>query len=204
MFKTDQESFWAGEFGNEYINRNCSKEILSSSLNMFAKVFDSTQKVESVLEFGPNIGINLQAIRQLKPGIVLAGVEINSKAAEILNETGFVSVFNKSILEFETDRKYDFVFTRGVLIHINPQELKKVYAKMYEYSNKYILVAEYYNPSPVAIPYRGESDKLFKRDFAGEILDMYSDLELVSYGFEYHRDNNYPQDDITWFLLRKV
>jgi len=27
-------------------------------------------------------------------------------------------------------------------------------------------VAEYYNPSPVAIPYRGHTDRLFKRDFA--------------------------------------
>ena len=26
---------------------------------------------------------------------------------------------------------------------------------------------------------------------------------LVDYGFSYHRDNSFPQDDITWFLLQK-
>jgi hypothetical protein len=45
---------------------------------------------------------------------------------------------------------------------------------------------------------------LFKRDFAGEMLERYPDLELIDYGFVYKRDNNFPQDDITWFLLKKT
>jgi len=45
---------------------------------------------------------------------------------------------------------------------------------------------------------------LFKRDFAGEMLDRFKDLELLDYGFVYHRDNNFPQDDLNWFLLRKM
>jgi spore coat polysaccharide biosynthesis protein SpsF len=65
------------------------------------------------------------------------------------------------------------------------------------------LICEYYNPSPVAIPYRGHSDRLFKRDFAGEMLEMFADLKLVDYGFAYHRDPAFPQDDITWFLMEK-
>ncbi len=51
--------------------------------------------------------------------------------------------------------------------------------------------------------YRRNRNKLFKRDFAGEFLDIYKDIKLVDYGFVYHRDNCYPQDDITWFLLEK-
>ena len=58
-------------------------------------------------------------------------------------------------------------------------------------------------PAPVAIPYRGHSDRLFKRDFAGEILDRHPQLQLVDYGFAYRRDPNFPQDDITWFLMEK-
>jgi spore coat polysaccharide biosynthesis protein SpsF len=27
---------------------------------------------------------------------------------------------------------------------------------------------------------------------------------LVDYGFAYHRDPAFPQDDITWFLLEKT
>jgi pseudaminic acid biosynthesis-associated methylase len=81
--------------------------------------------------------------------------------------------------------------------------LSNAYETLYESSNKYILVAEYYNRTPVSIKYRDHNDRLFKRDFAGEILDKYPDLTLVDYGFVYHRDNNFPKDDLSWFLLEK-
>lgn len=90
-----------------------------------------------------------------------------------------------------------------VLIHINPDYLPIVYDKLYETSRRYICVAEYYNPFPVEVLYRGNEEKLFKRDFAGELMDRHSDLVLVDYGFQYHRDNVFPLDDITWFLLEK-
>ena len=64
------------------------------------------------------------------------------------------------------------------------------------------MVAEYYNPSPVNLSYRGNEETLFKRDFAGELMEQYG-LKLVDYGFIYKRDNWAPQDDITWFLLEK-
>jgi spore coat polysaccharide biosynthesis protein SpsF len=92
---------------------------------------------------------------------------------------------------------------KGVLIHINPEMLNTVYEKLYQASKRFILVCEYYNPSPVAIPYRGQTDRLFKRDFAGEMLEKYPDLCLVDYGFSYRRDPAFPQDDITWFLMEK-
>ena len=36
----------------------------------------------------------------------------------------------------------------------------------------------------------------------GEMLDRYSDLHLVDYGFVWRRDV-FAQDDLTWFLLEK-
>ena len=74
---------------------------------------------------------------------------------------------------------------------------------MYDWSNRFILIAEYYNPTPMAISYRGNDDRLFKRDFAGEFLDLFPDVVLRDCGFAYHR-GTFPQDDITWFLLEKV
>lgn len=71
-----------------------------------------------------------------------------------------------------------------------------------ESSHRYIRVAEYYNSSLSSITYRGEQDKLFKRDFAGDLIERYR-MKLVDYGFLYKRDNWAPQDDITWFLLEK-
>ena len=36
------------------------------------------------------------------------------------------------------------------------------------------------------------------------MLDRFPDLRLLDYGFAYHRDPVFPQDDITWFLLEKA
>lgn len=201
-FKTEQENFWAGDFGNEYIGRNEDLQIIAGNINLFSKILAQTIGVKSIIEFGSNIGNNLRAIKALSPDSELSAIEINQKAVEILSKQD-VKVYSQSILDFEPDYKRDLAFIKGVLIHINPDELQNVYEKIYYSSSKYILVAEYYNPTPVSINYRGHENRLFKRDFAGEILDKYEDLELVDYGFSYHRDNNYPQDDITWFLMQK-
>ena len=40
--------------------------------------------------------------------------------------------------------------------------------------------------------------------WAGEIMDKFPDLKLVDYGFNYHRDYNFSQDDSNWFLLEKI
>lgn len=89
------------------------------------------------------------------------------------------------------------------MIHINPEKLDTVYEMLYKYSKKYVMICEYYNPTPVEVNYRGNEGKLFKRDFAGEILDKFPDLKLIDYGFVYHRDANFPQDDTNWFLMEK-
>ena len=74
---------------------------------------------------------------------------------------------------------------------------------MYHASARFLLVAEYYNPEPIEITYRGHTARLFKRDFAGDLVNRFPDLALIDYGFIYHRDPVFPQDDITWFLLEK-
>ena len=202
--QTEQEIFWSGDFGDEYIDRNQGDQLLASNLNFFNDALSSCNKIQSCIEFGANIGMNLRALQLLFPGIQCSGIEINKTAAAELGELiGHDAVFNGAISDFEPNKKANLALIKGVLIHINPQQLDVVYEKLYETSNRYILVAEYYNPSPVSISYRGHSDKLFKRDFAGEMLDMYPNLDLVDYGFAYHRDSKYPQDDITWFLMEK-
>ena len=113
------------------------------------------------------------------------------------------NVYSQSILDDLPDIQSDFVLIKGVLIHINPDFLSDVYGKLYRASNRYICLVEYYNPTPVQVTYRGHEGKLFKRDFAGELMDQYPDLRLVDYGFTYHRDVNFPADDATWFLLEK-
>lgn len=203
-FKSEQEAFWAGDFGKDYIKRNQSKELLASNINFFSKALKQARGLNSCVEFGANIGMNLKALKLLYPNMSLSGVEINATAAkELENSIGKEGVFQGSILDYPTNSTKDLSIIKGVLIHINPELLSAVYQKLYAASSNYILIAEYYNPSPVSINYRGHKDRLFKRDFAGEMLEKFSDLQLVDYGFSYRKDPTFPQDDITWFLLKK-
>ena len=202
-YQTPQEDFWAGKFGDEYIARNKGADILATNLAMFGHILSKVTHVESVLELGPNIGLNMDAIRQLVPSVELTGVEINDTAVSKLESKGY-KVIHQSILDYSSDLKYDFVFTKTVLIHIPPEYLNAVYDLMFASSSKYILVAEYYSPFPVTIEYRGHQDKLFKRDFAGELIERHPSLVLKDYGFIYSKDPLFPQDDVTWFLIEKV
>jgi pseudaminic acid biosynthesis-associated methylase len=203
-FRTKQEAFWAGNFGIEYIQRNQGDALLASNLNLFNQALRATRGIKSCIEFGANIGMNLRAVRLLYPGIDVDAVEINTEAARQLAESlSNAVVHNMSILEFKPVRQWDLALIKGVLIHINPDVLTEVYDKLVESCGRYILVVEYYNPVPVSIPYRGHIDRLFKRDFAGDMMELHPQLQLVDYGFVYHRDPNFPQDDISWFLMEK-
>ena len=199
---TEQEEFWANNFGDDYGSRNNSTELKVSNIVLFSKILGKVSALNSVIEFGCNIGLNLEAISFLYPNTSVVGVEINKKACEQLASKDF-KYFNESFLSNTDYGKYDMTFTKGVLIHQDPSKLKLAYEKLYNHSSKFILIIEYYNPSPVSVIYRGQRDKLFKRDFAGEILNLYSNLKLIDYGFVYHRDK-FPQDDLTWFLLEKI
>jgi len=202
-FNTEQEKFWAEEFGTEYIQRNQGAQLLASNLNFFSKALQQAGKITSCKEFGANIGMNLKALKLLYPSLEMKAVEINPIASDTLSQMiGKENVFNGSILDCPDD-KVELTIIKGVLIHINPDVLNSIYQKLYTNSSKFILIAEYYNPSPVSIDYRGHSNRLFKRDFAGEFLDKFDDLQLIDYGFSYKRDPAFPQDDITWFLIKK-
>ena len=201
-FKTEQEKFWAGDFGLKYIDRNSSISLLHSKIAMWARMLRAANNVASVRELGCNTGLNLVALKRLQPKLKLSGYEINKEAARQASEHNVAKITQCSILEEINDEKVDLTFTAGVLIHINPDFLDDVYRNLVNGSNRYVLVSEYYNPIPAQINYRGHHDKLFKRDFAGDLIDRY-DLKLIDYGFLYKRDNWAPQDDITWFLLEK-
>jgi spore coat polysaccharide biosynthesis protein SpsF len=148
--------------------------------------------------------MNLKAMKLLYPAVELHGIEINTGASnELARVIPAGNVVNSSILDFAPLQTWDLVLIKGVLIHINPASLLSVYDKLVASCARYLLVAEYYNPTPVAIPYRGHNDRLFKRDFAGEILERHSQMRLLDYGFAYRRDPCFPQDDITWFLMER-
>lgn len=202
-YVTDQENFWSGTFGNDYIARNNSDKLLFSKIALWSRMLRSANNVNSVFELGCNIGLNLRALRHLNPEISTCGIDINYKATqEAMKDTQSTIIHGSIIDPIENGDIFDLTFTAGVLIHINPKFLDQVYSNLYNKSSRYIIVAEYFNPTPVSVNYRGHDDRLFKRDFAGELIDKFG-MSLVDYGFAYKRDNWAPQDDITWFLLEK-
>jgi spore coat polysaccharide biosynthesis protein SpsF len=202
-YKTEQEAFWAGEFGNIYIDRNTVEEGVRKRLGLWAEVLRHISSLDTVIEFGANIGTNLHTLQTLIPDIKASAIEINQFAVNELKQLSLEEVYHQSILDYQPTKSYDLSFTSGVLIHIDPDFLPQIYRKLYQASSRYICICEYYNPTPVEIAYRGHRKKLFKRDFAGEMLDTFPDLELIAYRFVYHRDPHFPADDVTWFLLQK-
>lgn len=129
-YKTPQEEFWAGEFGNNYTERNAEARWIASNTALFAKILARTRGISSVLELGANRGINLLALKHLFPDASFAGVEINRQAASELERHGFISVHHFSILDLKPAATSSLVLIKGVLIHLNPDVLDQVYELM--------------------------------------------------------------------------
>ena len=203
-YKTEAEMHWSGKAGDAWQERNGSDIVIAPKLAFYSRMLNKTSNIRSVLEFGPGAGQSMLAVKALLPGISCCAVEINAKSAEALKASlPDCEVVVGSILDVALTDTFDFVYTSGLLIHIADEYIGVAYDRLYNCSKRYIGIAEYYNPTPVEVIYREKAGILFKRDFAGEMLDRYPDLALVDYGFVYHRDHNFPQDDINWFLLEK-
>lgn len=203
-FKTEQEAFWAGKFGSDYIRRNVGKKLLASNIVFFSRALAGVRQPISCIEFGANVGMNLKALKILYPEQEQHAIEINPEAvAELGSTIPPAQIYQTSILDFKAARTWDLVLIKGVLIHIDPNWLNAAYDALHDACGKYLLLCEYYNPTPQMIPYRGHRNRLFKRDFCGELIDRHHDLRLIDYGFAYHRDPDFPQDDINWFLIGK-
>jgi pseudaminic acid biosynthesis-associated methylase len=201
---TNTNEFWSGQGGGDYIARQEAPQLAASYTAMWAKILARTAGVDKVMELGANVGCNLEAIKWLIPGAKRYAVETNREACDILVYHD-VNVVRSDIRQWDPrGERWDLVFTRGVLIHIPPDDLPAIYAKMYQASGKYIMVAEYYSPTPMEIEYQGQTGLLWKRDFAGDLMRLYPNLKLVDYGFCWRGDPNWPQDDVSWFLLEKA
>jgi spore coat polysaccharide biosynthesis protein SpsF len=90
QFKTEQEQFWAESFGDQYIDRNSELISISKNIALFSKILQRNQGINSAIEFGSNIGLNLLAINKLLPNVELSAIEINKKAIDKTTKIGGV------------------------------------------------------------------------------------------------------------------
>ena len=64
------------------------------------------------------------------------------------------------------------------------------------------LYSEYFNPKPIEILYHNEEKDFIKR-FRKEIWELYPNLKLINYGFQWKQDPFFSGgcDDTNWFLF---
>ncbi len=208
---TNQTQKWSSEFGKEYTDRNPHTiEIMDelykkqfgltrTELNlMFLGNLDRSIKI---LEVGSNVGVQLQGLQSI--GFkYLYGIEIQPYAVEVSKQnTKNINLLQGSAFDIPfKDSYFDLVFTSGVLIHINPNDLNIAMREVYRCTSEYIWGFEYYADQYLEIPYRGFRNLLWKGDFAKLYLGKFKDLELISERRVEYLDN----DNIdSMFLIRK-
>ena len=199
---------WSGEFGDRYTERNiASAEAVRGRALIWAEILShmTGDPPKSVLEVGPNLGLNLRGLSQLAE-LELWGLEPNPAACKRLVADGVLPAervfqgFGHAIPM--ADRSVDLAFTTGVLIHVDPSLLEATLREIHRVAAKYVFCCEYFSPKAETIPYRGETDLLFKNDFGSLYMDMFPDLRLVDCGFFWRRTT--VIDDCTWWLFRKT
>ena len=187
---SEQASKWSGAFGREYTERNPQsldemEELYVSNYGLTRtelnrRFLDDFDRSMRILEVGSNVGNQLLCLQRM--GFErLYGVELQSYAVEVAKSKSE----NINLIQGEAsdipfkDGFFDLVFTSGVLIHIAPQNLPDVLREIHRCTRKYIFGFEYYSDETREIHYRGNSNLLWKADFAGKYLELFDDLTLV-------------------------
>jgi pseudaminic acid biosynthesis-associated methylase len=204
QYNSEQEQFWAQTYAKDYISKNSSFD-QKLGVEAWQTMLRRAEGVGSLLECGCNIGRNLQFLDVALPTASKSVIEISKPAFEFVSRAHRLSqAFNGAILDSNfAPRSFDLVYTIGVLIHINPDQLLDHMAKMHDYSRRYVLMGEYFNRTPMMIEYQGERDRLFKRDFGKLFIENFP-VKLVDYGFLWgHLYDVAGFDDITWWLFEK-
>jgi pseudaminic acid biosynthesis-associated methylase len=204
-FNSEQEKFWATTYADDYIKKNSQfdHQLGAEAWNKILKV--TRGQVGNYLEFGCNIGRNIDQLKLVLPDAKPSIIEISGPAFKfVTSRHDFLHAFNGAILDSEfDDGSFDLVFTMGILIHINPDQLLDHMKRMFQYSSKYILMGEYFNKTPISIDYQGEKDMLFKRDFGRLFIENFN-VDLLDYGFLWsYIYGSAGFDDITWWLFEK-
>lgn len=208
---TAQTHQWSSEFGKEYTDRN--PHTIDAMDALYTKQFGLTRtelnlmfisnldRSINILEVGSNVGAQLQGLQ--RNGFEnLYGIELQPYAVEVSKQnTKNINLIKGSAFDIPfKDSFFDLVFTSGVLIHINPDDLNIAMGEIYRCTSEYIWGFEYYADQYSEIPYRGSRNLLWKADFAKLYLDKYEDLELVKEKHFKYLDNDNVD---SMFLLRK-
>jgi pseudaminic acid biosynthesis-associated methylase len=200
----EQQDFWARVYAEEYIAKNNTFD-KALGCEAWRKMLAKAGPIRSILECGCNIGRNIRFLDEVEPKASKSIIEISEPAFDFVSRQHRLFHAHKGAIETSDfgGELFDLVFTTGVLIHIHPDDLLKNMEVMFRHSQRYVLIGEYFNRTPVMLEYRGEKNKLFKCDFGKLFIDNFQ-VNLIDYGFLWgwiYDDAGF--DDVTWWLFEK-
>lgn len=202
-----QEQLWRNDFGDAYVDRNVVSDAhLANLTRNWTRVLEATQgrPAKTIFEGGANIGLNLRALRRLTDARFIA-LEPNAKARQRLLDDKIVEpgdVMDGLLSKIDLpDASVDLSFTSGVLIHVPPKDLLASIGELVRVSRRYVVCIEYFSDKPEEIPYRGQTEALFKRDFGSFYLENFPQLRVLDYGFAWKAMTGL--DNLTWQLFEK-
>jgi pseudaminic acid biosynthesis-associated methylase len=209
---TDLVDTWSGAFGDAYQVRNASNwKSIKNRTRLFENVFEAMEKNQpgqypsSILEVGAGVGDNLRAIDTIyergRIPVKLFAIEPHEAARDCVRDVAEVMPGEIADLPYN-DASVDLVFTSGVLIHTQPDELHRAMQEVHRVAKRWVLCIEYFNPTPDEVEYRGQKGMLFRRDWGSEWLDRFPDLKSIGYGFMWKRVTGL--DNVTWWLFEKT
>lgn len=205
IVSNEQEGFWKNRITESY---SVDNSIFDHRLGvagwerMLAKA--DKKSLSSYLECGSNIGRNIGFLKDLLPDASANIIELAEfPYKKCIDSFDIDKSFLGTIKEAKFGVQFDLVFSQGVLIHVNPDDLHESMRRMYDLSSRYILIGEYFSRTPVMIKYRGEDNKLYKRDFGKLFLENF-ECKVKDYGFLWgHEFDSAGFDDITYWLFEK-
>tara|TARA_B110000438_G_scaffold250701_1_gene254704 strand:+ start:1148 stop:1717 length:570 start_codon:yes stop_codon:yes gene_type:complete len=136
---------------------------------------------KKICEVGTNVGNTLIGFPKT---FDVTGVDLNQYALSVNKEKHEEFKFDlASALELPySDNSFDLVFTRGVLIHINPTDIDKVIDELFRVSKKWIVSLEYFGEDSKTISWKRGDNLLWYRDMKTKWknydVEIISDLEM--------------------------
>ena len=160
---------------NEYTDDNLSTK--QEKLGDFLYHLSLALGAKNVCEVGTNIGNNLLGFPKK---FDVTGIDLNEHAISIAKEQHPEFKFDLgSILELPYEEStFDLVFTRGVLIHIDPKNIDRAISEIYRISKKWIVCLEYFGEDAKLIPWKRGDDSLWYRNMKMKWDDY--NVELVN------------------------
>ena len=137
---------------NFYINL---KSQLSEKyrLGLFSKTRFNFNKINTVLDFGSGLGIDIGILTALNKDIELYLYDINrltllyaKRANEIIFKKKVFCLDETQMDSMLSEKKFDLIFTNASLIYLNTKQLIKILQKFISSKPKYILMHELSKP----------------------------------------------------------